>query len=238
MANIKATIRNETGKAKIKKIRRTGKLPAIMYGHGDPSLLLTVSTPDFQQLLKQLRGRAPLVDVEIEGQNTVRCIIKTVQRNPIDGTFLHVDFQKVHPEERITIAVPVIIKGVAEGVKQGGMLEQILREIPVRATIDKIPEHFEIDVTTLKMGHSIHIADLKYEGIDFELPPDSAIVTILTPRKLAAAIETPTAPTAAEPEVIKEKKEEEAPAEEEGKEGKKGKAAEPAEKGKGKEKKE
>ncbi len=237
MAKIKATIRTETGKSKVRKLRDAGSLPAVMYGHGDPSLLLTVPAHEFGMLLKELKGHTPIVDVQINGRDTIRCVIKTIQRNPIDGSFLHVDFQKVHPHERITMNVPVIIHGVAEGVKQGGMLELVLREIPVRATIDKFPEHFDIDVTNLRMGHSIHIADLKYPDIEFVLPPESAIVTILTPRKLAAAVEAATAPAAgaAEPEVIKEKKtaEEAGPAEEKGK----GAEAEPDAKKKPEEKK-
>lgn len=210
MAQIKAKIRLETGKSKMRKMRRAGQLPAVMYGHGDPSTLLTLSAHEFQQVLRDLKGRTPIVDLEIDGQGVVRCVIKTIQRNPINNTFLHIDFQKVHADEKITMNVPVLLHGTAIGVKQGGMLELLLHEIPVRATIDKIPEHIDIDITNLKMGHSIHISDLKYEGIEFLLPAESAIVTILTPRKLAAAIETP-APTeaVAEPEVIKEKKKEE-----------------------------
>jgi large subunit ribosomal protein L25 len=209
MAQIKAKIRTETGKSKMRKMRRAGQLPAVMYGHGDPSTLLTLSAHEFQRMLSELKGRTPIVDIEIDGQDVVRCVIKTIQRNPINNAFLHIDFQKVHPDEKITMNVPVRLHGTAEGVKQGGMLELVLHEIPVRATIDKIPEHFDIDITHLRMGHSIHISDLKYEQVEFLLPGESAIVTILTPRKLAAAIATP-APTeaVAEPEVIKEKKEE------------------------------
>ncbi len=210
MAQIKANIRTETGKSKIRKLRRAGLLPSVMYGHGDPSVMLSISAHEFMMLLRELSGHAPIVDVVIDGAGTTRCVIKTIQRNPIDGTFLHVDFQKVHPREKITLSVPVIIHGTAEGVKQGGMLEVLLREIPVRGTIDKIPEHIDIDITHLKMGHSIHISELNYPEIEFVLPPESAIVTILTPRKLAAAEVTAPQPEAvAEPEVIKEKKKEE-----------------------------
>lgn len=216
MAQIKASIRTETGKTKIRKLRRAGMLPAVMYGHGDPSVMLSLSTHEFMMLLKELKGHAPIVDVVIDGHGTTRCVIKTIQRNPIDGSFLHVDFQKVHLHEKITMNVPVILHGTAEGVKQGGMLELLLREIPVRATIDKIPEHIDIDITHLKMGHSIHISDLNYPEIEFALPPESAIVTILTPRKLAAAAEAATTQPEipAEPEVIKEKKKEETGSEE------------------------
>lgn len=214
---IKAKNRTSIGKGRVRKLRRNGRMPAVMYGHGDPSLLLEVSSHEFAMLVREIRGHSPIVDVIVEDQPATRCVIKTIQRNPIDDAFLHVDFQKVHPHEKITMNVPVIVRGSAEGVRQGGMLEQILREVPIRATIDRIPEHFEIDVTSLGIGHSIHISDIKLDGVDFELPPDAPVVTIITPRKLAAAAEAATAaaqPAAegiaqAEPEVIKEKKAEE-----------------------------
>lgn len=204
---IQARIRTEIGKSKVRKIRRAGELPAVMYGHGDTSMSLSISAHQFSKLLKDLRGQAPIVELEIEQHGKFSCVIKAIQRNPIDGSFMSVDFQKVHPNERITMNVPVILTGVAIGVKEGGILEQILREIPVRATIDKIPQHFEIDITNLKIGHSIHISDLRYPEIEFTIPLESPIVTILSPRKITAAVEVPvTAEAPTEPEVIKEKK--------------------------------
>ena len=229
---VKATQRTDTGKGKVGRLRRSGTLPAVMYGHGEPSLMLAMSTHDFDRLLEEIRGHSPIVDVEVDGRPAQKCVIKTLQRNPMTGGLLHVDFQKVHAGEKITMNVPVIVLGSAEGVKQGGMLDHLLRQVPVRATIDTIPEHFEVEVTNLKIGHSIHISDLGRADLEFALPLDSPIVTVLIPRKIA---ETPTAAEAAaaaeagpaEPEVITEKKptEEEAGAEDEKEKGKgKGKA--------------
>ena len=224
---VKATQRTDTGKGKVGRLRRSGTLPAVMYGHGEPSLMLAMSTHDFDRLLEEIRGHSPIVDVEIDGRPAQKCVIKTLQRNPMTGGLLHVDFQKVHAGEKITMNVPVIVLGSAEGVKQGGMLDHILRQVPVRATIDMIPEHFEVNVTELKIGHSIHISDLGRTDLEFALPLDSPIVTVLSPRKLT---EKPTAAEAAaaaeagptQPEVITEKK----PTEEE--------AGDEDEKGKGK----
>jgi large subunit ribosomal protein L25 len=208
---VKATQRTDTGKGKVGRLRRSGTLPAVMYGHGEPSLMLAMSTHDFDRLLEEIRGHSPIVDVEVDGQPAQKCVIKTLQRNPMTGGLLHVDFQKVHAGEKITMSVPVIVLGSAEGVKQGGMLDHILRQVPVRATIDMIPEHFEVNVTELKIGHSIHISDLGRTDLEFALPLDSPIVTVLSPRKLT---EEPTAAEAAaaaeagptQPEVITEKK--------------------------------
>jgi len=219
---VKATQRTDTGKGRVGRLRRNGTLPAVMYGHGEPSLMLAMSTHEFNRLLDQIRGHSPIVDVEVDGQPAQKCVIKTLQRNPMTGGLLHVDFQKVHPGEKVTMNVPVIVHGSAEGVKQGGMLDHVLRQVPVHAAIDAIPERFEIDVTNLKIGHSIHIKDLGRPDLEYVLPLDSPIVAVLTPRKLT---EEPTAAEAAaaaeagpaEPEVITEKKptEEEAEGEEE-----------------------
>ncbi len=208
---VKAVVRVETGKNPVRRMRRAGNLPAVMYGHGDPSLMLTLSAHAFDLLLEELKGHSPIVDVEIDGQPPTKCVIKTMQRNPITGALLHVDFQKVHPHEKITMNVPVIVKGSAEGVKQGGMLDHVMRAVPVRATIDRIPEHFDVDVTHLKIGQSIHVKDLGRPELEYGVPLDSSVVTVLSPRKLT---EVPTAAEAAaaaeaaptEPEVIKEKK--------------------------------
>ena len=224
---VKATQRTDTGKGKVGRLRRSGTLPAVMYGHGEPSLMLAMSTHEFDRLLDQIRGHSPIVEVEVDDQPAQICVIKTLQRNPMTGGLLHVDFQKVHPGEKITMNVPVIVHGSAEGVKQGGMLDHVLRQVPVRAAIDAIPERFEIDVTNLKIGHSIHISDLGRTDLEYTLPLESPIVAVLTPRKLT---EEPTAAEAAaaaeagptQPEVITEKK----PTEEE--------AGDEDEKGKGK----
>jgi large subunit ribosomal protein L25 len=222
---VKAAVRTGIGKGPIRKMRRAGSIPAVMYGHGDPSLLLTLSSHEFGRLLDEIKGHSPIVDVEVDGQDSTKCVIKTLQRNPIDGSLLHVDFQKVHLQEKITMNVPVILHGSPEGVKQGGMLEHVLRAVPVRATIDMIPEHFDVDVAALKIGDSFHITHLNRPDLEFTLPHDAPIATVLAPRKV---VETPTAAEAAaaaeagpaEPEVLKEKK----PTEEEAAEAEKGKA--------------
>lgn len=215
---VKATTRSETGKSKIRKLRRAGSFPAVMYGHGDPSLLLSIDSHEFKQLLKAIRGHSPIVELELDDGRT-RCVIKTIQRNPVTDELLHVDFQKVHADEKITMHVPVLLQGTAAGVKAGGLLDHILREVPVRATIDRVPEHFVIDISALQMGQSVHIADLPAEGIEFTLPRESPVVSILAPRKIEeptpgeAAEEAPTEEAAKEPEVITEKAEKEAPEE-------------------------
>jgi large subunit ribosomal protein L25 len=199
----KATTRTDTGKSLIRKLRRAGHVPAVMYGHGEPSLLLTLNEHDFGRLLEQLRGHSPIIELDLDG-NTARCVIKTLQRNPINGRLLHVDFQKVHADEKVTINVPVVLHGTAIGVKEGGLLEHLLREIPVRATIDRIPAHFDVDITELKMGSAFHLSGLHAEGLEFSLPPESTVVTVLVPRKIVETVKPGAAAETADGEAPKE----------------------------------
>lgn len=215
---VEATTRSETGKGRMRRLRRAGSVPAVMYGHGDPSQLLAINAHNFKQLLKAIRGHSPVVELRLDGKTT-RCVIKTIQRNPVNDELLHVDFQKVHADEKITMNVPVLLRGTAAGVKAGGLLDHLLREVPVRATIDKVPEHFEIDISEMQMGQSVHLSDLPSEDVEFILPLDSAVVSILAPRKIvettpgAAAEAVPGEEAAKEPEVIKEKAAKEEPEE-------------------------
>lgn len=221
---VKAQTRTDSGKGKVRKLRRSGSLPAVLYGHGDPSLMLTLSAYEFGRLLDEIKGHSPIVDVEIDGRPIQKCIIKTMQRNSINSSLLHVDFQKVHAQEKVTMNVPVILHGAPEGVKQGGTLDFVLRVVQVRATIDMIPEHFDVEIGGLKIGHSFHISDLNRPDLEFVMPVESAIAAVLLPKKIVE--ETPAAEAVAatdagptQPEVLKEKK----PTEEEAAEGDKGK---------------
>lgn len=213
---VKANPRTETGKSRMRRLRRAGSVPAVMYGHGEPSQMLEMNAHEFKMLLKAIRGHSPIVELELDEGRT-RCVIKTIQRNPVTDELLHVDFQKVHADEKITMHVPVLLQGTAAGVKAGGLLDHILREVPVRATIDRVPEHFVIDISELQMGQSVHIKDLPAEGVEFTLPTDSPVISILAPRKIAeptpgvAAEAAPTEEGGKEPEVIKEKSEAEEP---------------------------
>jgi len=217
---IKAETRTEKGKSAMRSLRRAGQVPAVLYGKGETTQNLLINSKEFSHLLEKIKGHSPIIDLEVGGK-PLKCVIKLIQRNPVTLDLMHVDFQTVHATEKISVAVPIILKGSPIGVKEGGILEHLLRQVPVKAQLDKIPEHIEVDVTGLKIGHSIHIGNLKLEGVEFSLPTDATIVSILAPRKIEEVV----APVAAaaeeemkEPEVITEKKKEEEEPVEEGKE--------------------
>lgn len=203
---IVAYLRKKSGKEICKKLRREGKIPAILYGRNEKNINLWVEEREFLKILPQIAKRSPILNLRIEENNEeFPVILKSLQKNPITQKFIHVDFQKIHPEEKVAVNCPVILKGTAIGIKMGGILDQHLYSIPVKGKIADIPPYIEIDISNLKMGYSIHINEIKWEKIEPLLPLDTPIVSILTPKKIEAA---PTVEEVKEPEVIKEKKEE------------------------------
>jgi large subunit ribosomal protein L25 len=205
---LKAEERNTSGKSESKKMRRKGIVPGVIYGHGDKAVSLAVNAQAFSKLLEKIKGRSAIVDIEIGDNPPVKAIIKTMQREAVTKKIMSVDFQLIHAQEKITMSVPVILKGSAAGVKDGGILDHPLRSILVRCEVDKVPEQIEIDINELKLGHSIHLSDLKLEGIEFTLPIDTPIVSVLIPKKVVE-VAAPVTEEVTEPEVITEKKKEE-----------------------------
>lgn len=179
---LKAEKREERGKEAAKKLRKNGYIPGIVYGAGEENTPIKLKSHDFNKFLASLKGESVVIDLIIDGKKK-NAIIKEIARDPVTGNVLHVDFQILHRGEKVTLTVPVVLVGTAQGVKMGGILEQLLREIEIRAIPSKIPAHIEVDVSSLKVGESIHVRDLKLKDIEILEDPDEPIVTILMPKK-------------------------------------------------------
>lgn len=230
---IQANIREKVGKEKAKKERRAGEVPAIVYGKGE-NLAVTIPTVSLKKLHKAHFSRSAIIDMELSGKEKpeeLAVLIKDIQYHPLSEEAIHFDFMRVSLTEKIRVNVPIALKGEAKGIKEEGIVEQILWELEVEGLPLDIPEKIEVDVTELGIGDSIHVSDVKVAGnIKIVSHPEGTIVTVV--EKIE---EEEVVPAAAEavptgPEVIKEKKEEG----EEGEEGKEegsGKET-PAEKGK------
>lgn len=205
---LKVEERNVTGKSQIRKLRRSGIIPGVVYGHGDKAVNLNIKEKELSKLLEKIKGHNPIIDLTIGDKPAIKAIIKTMQRKAVSKEILSVDFQLIHAKEKITMNVPVILKGTAIGVKEGGILDQPLRSIPVRCEIERVPDNIEIDISNLKIGYSIHVSDIKLEGIEFMISADSPIVSVLAPRKFVEVVSAPVTEEITEPEVITEKKKE------------------------------
>jgi large subunit ribosomal protein L25 len=206
--------RTESGRNAVKGVRARGSVPAVIYGHHTAPANLEVSLRDIENVLSHAVGENILVDLQIEDgakKSSQLSLIQEVQHHPLARTVLHVDFQAVSATEEITASVTVEPTGEADGVKNfGGLLEQSIRSIEVRCLPQNLPEVILVDVTALKIGDSIHIRDLKLPaGVT---ATDDADLTVFIVAEPAVAAEPSATTEAAAPEVIKEKKAEEASA--------------------------
>jgi large subunit ribosomal protein L25 len=219
--------RDGAGKGAAKRLRRLGRVPAILYGGRSEPVPLSVSPKDVQRVLHARAGGSVLVNVKLPGESEPRAaVVRDLQFDPVREVLLHVDLQAVRMDEQITVEVPIRVMGEAAGVKeQSGVLAVLLRTVEVACLPTQIPERIDVDVSPLRIHDVITVGDLKLpEGIRVTLAPGQAVVTVSPP--MAEEVAAPAAAAAAEPEVLTERKEEGAE-EAEGKPEAKGKAAEP-----------
>ena len=221
---INAKARDKLGKEHAKKLRRGGMIPAVVYGAETSPLPLEVEAKSFQSLLRSGLGENVIITLNIDDQKNgdKKVLIREVQRDPVWGNILHIDFQQVSLTKKLTINVPVLLVGIPIGVQQdGGILQHVLRELELECLPTEIPEKIEVDVTNLKIGDSIHVRDIKLEKVEILSDEQGSIVSVVPPTVFKEPEVAPAA-AAEEPEVITEKKEEE-----EEKEGKAQKKEEP-----------
>jgi large subunit ribosomal protein L25 len=181
--NIRANQRTTRGNGPARVLRREGRIPAILYGPDNEPTAIAVNTHELETLLKSSRSGQVFVKLSIDGVGERKAILKELQRHPVSGHFIHADFYEVAMDRKIRAMVPVVTRGKSKGVETGGMLQIIRRELEVLCLPDDIPETFEIDITELDMGESIHVEDLPLEG-DVEIPHEVnfTILTILSGR--------------------------------------------------------
>ncbi|PYJ98291.1 MAG: 50S ribosomal protein L25 [Verrucomicrobia bacterium] len=212
--SLKAFPRSLAKRSAVKKLRVTGRVPAIIYGRKIQPQNLEVTLTDIEDLIHQSVSETILVDLAVEGEAKSRrlALVQEVQHHPLSRKVLHVDFHEVAENEKVTVTVPVETTGEAAGVKTGGgVLEHVLFKLKVRALPRELPEVITVDVTRLEIGQSIHLGEIPLppgvEVIGDKKIPVISVAAPITEAQEAAALEAATTPLA-EPDVLKEKKEE------------------------------
>lgn len=213
--SLRAFPRSAAKRSAVKKLRATGRVPAIIYGRQTEPQNLEVGLKEIQDLIHHSVSETILVDLAVEGdaRSSQRlALVQEIQHHPLSGTVLHVDFHEVAENEKVTVTVPVETTGEAAGVKtSGGVLEHVLFKIKVRALPRELPEVITVDVTPLEIGQSIHLGEIPLppgvEVVGDKKIPVISVAAPITEAQEAAALESSTTPLA-EPEVLKEKKEE------------------------------
>lgn len=196
-----AEIRKEVGK-RSKTLRTVGKVPGIYYGHGQKNIPVTLTELALRPLFKT--AATHVINLKLDDGTTHSCILRDVQFDPVTDRPIHFDLFGLKADEKLTIEVPVVLKGSPVGVKDGGTLQHVIHKLRVSCLPQHIPDHVELDVTELKINSSFHVRDLSIPNVTILENENSTVAAVVPPTILkepepgvAAVAEAPP-----EPEVI------------------------------------
>ena len=191
---IKLTVkeRESRGSADARRLRKEGFIPGVLYGKGKSSYAIFVPERDLRRVLTGAGGLHAILDVVLEGQATTHAsILKDYQQDPIKGRLLHIDLQEVRLDQPIQATVTVLLVGESAGVKEGGVLSQVTREINVEALPMEIPEHIDLDVSGMAIGDTLRLADLSpIEGVTYLDDPEETVLANVTQPRVEEEPET------------------------------------------------
>lgn len=175
--------RAQKGKNYARQLRREGKIPAVLYGKGEEPIPLALKHQDLSVALHGPDSRNTLLSLRFaEDNQEVLSLAKEIQFDPVKGNVLHLDFQQIHLGEAIHTQVPIHLVGTSVGVKLGGVLEHLLRELDIECFPMEIPEYIEVDISQLNIGDSIHVSDLKIsESIRVLSDPSRTVALVAAP---------------------------------------------------------
>jgi large subunit ribosomal protein L25 len=207
-AILAAERRTERGKSAARKLRVAGRIPAVLYGHGEETQSLSLDAHELELLFAHISVESTLITLKIEGVKggEVRALVREVQKHPVKAKPMHVDFYQIHAGEKVMVHVPIRIHGTPAGVRAGGLLNQALDTLDVLSLPENIPGVIEVDVSKLEIGDSIHVRDLALpEGVETDIDGDITVCAVAHPAGGAAVEPTEAVEGAApaEPEVIR-----------------------------------
>lgn len=218
---VTAEPREGRGKNEARRVRATGRIPAIIYGAFQEPRAVSVNPKDILKILRGKTGHNSIFDVDIQGLEKTPVIVADEQYHPVKGTLMHIDLKRIDLTRKLRVSVPVHVSGDAKGVKQqGGVLDVVTKSIEIECIPDDIPDQFDVDVSELTIGFNIRVSDLPVKsGVRVLTAPEAVIAHVVGIREEAPAAAEVVPVAAAEPEVVKKgkKEEEAAPAAEKGK---------------------
>jgi large subunit ribosomal protein L25 len=177
---------DQVGSRRVRRLRKEGLVPGVLYGRGNTRAIL-VEERELRRALTGPSGLHAIVDVVVSGQKTPHhAVLKEYQRHPIRGTLTHVDFHEVRLDQPIQASVGVQFVGESPGAKQGGVVQQVTRELRVEALPTAVPEHIEADVSALEVGGTVRLADLPaIEGVTYLDDPETVLANCSIPRGIS-----------------------------------------------------
>ncbi|MGM0501101.1 MAG: 50S ribosomal protein L25 [Bacillota bacterium] len=199
-----AELREGTGKASVRQLREQGLVPGVLYGHDRETVSVKADAKEVEDVL----GGNAIIDLTLDDGTTQPVMVKDVQKDVITRDLLHIDLYQINLDEKITVEVPVEVVGQAEGEREGGLLNQILREIEIECLPTDIPENIEVDVDALTIGDSISVGELDVgEDIEVMVDESETVATVVLPDEIEEEEEVEEEELE-EPEVIGEEPEE------------------------------
>lgn len=179
-----ASTRAMQNKKESKRLRREGKIPAVLYVKGEKSFPLSVEKSDFLAALRAIpKGHLPTTEFVLKGLEGAerKVVVKDVQYGVTNYEVKHLDFKEILPEDKIKVRVPIVLKNTVDcqGVKLGGYIRMLLRHVQVTCAADRIPQHFELDVLTMQIGDGMQIKQIQLpEGVRFITNPNEVCVIV------------------------------------------------------------
>jgi large subunit ribosomal protein L25 len=177
--------RTQLGSRPAGRLRREGKVPAVVYGLGTDTRSITVPARELQHILAGEAGANSLINLDVDGE-TVLTLARQIHRHPTRGELVHVDFVRIDRDVAVSAEIPIHAIGEAEGVKDGGLLEQLLFHLTIEAMPGNIPVSIEIDVSALAIGDQLRLEDMQLpEGVSTQVELDTVVVQVAAPRVVA-----------------------------------------------------
>lgn len=194
MYSLEAKIRTDDART----TRENGLIPAVLYGKDVPSTKITLGTSELIKVYRDA-GKSQLIELTVDGKK-YNTLIQEVQRHPVRGNFLHLDFINVNMKEKVEVQIALVLTGNAPAVLEGGQLHQTLTSLTVKCLPKDIVEHFEVDISGLTMGHTLHVSDLTIDTKKFEVinHAEDPVVSAHAPKKVEIEETTETTEAAAE----------------------------------------
>jgi len=212
---ITANIRTELGK-RAKELRRKGQVPGIYYGQGQKNVPIAMSELTLNPLFRS--SATHIITLKLDDGSSHLCIMRDIQVDPLSGNPVHFDLYGINPDTKLVIEIPVVLRGTPKGVKDGGVLNQMMHRIRVECLPKNIPDRVEVNVENLEINRSIHVSDLVVPNVEIKESGDNTVAAVNPPTVIkepeAVPVEGAVEAAPAEPEVIaKGKKPEEGEAE-------------------------
>lgn len=183
-------LREDTGKGPIGRLRRTGTVPAVLYGENKEPVSLSIDYREFQVLVHGKQGEHALVDLKIDDKPELGgpAMLKEVQHHPVRNTYMHADLMRIDLKKKIRTMVPIKLEGRAKGVIEGGLLDHQVREVEVECVPFDVPQFVFGQIEDLDIGHSLHVSELQVaESVTVLTPGDRSVVAVHAPRVVAEA---------------------------------------------------